>query len=237
MALMTTLLISAAPDARATSDEAVIVCEKVNTFRPPVHAIRDVSLSVERGITCIVGPNGAGKTTLLKSIMGLLKVASGRIRFMGKEIANLPAHRIARMGMGYVPEDRRIYPDFTVTENILFGTYGKKVDETAVLERVYSLFPRLKGLARSRGGSLSGGEQTMLAIARTMALDPQCLLLDEPLEGLAPIVRRRVAENILELKSQGLTTMTTASDMSYVPDIADVFHTLERGQIVRRAQR
>lgn len=217
--------------------EAVIGVEKVNTFRGPVHALRNVTISVEKGITCIVGPNGAGKTTLLKSILGLLPVISGKITFLGQEITRLPTHRIALLGIGYVPEDRRIYPDFTVNENILLGTWRRKVNTAAIFEKVYTLFPKLKDLSRSLGIHLSGGEQSMLAIARTLALEPRCLLLDEPLEGLSPAVRKRLAEGISELRAQGLTTLTTASDMSYVPDIADTIYTIDRGEIVDRTDK
>jgi branched-chain amino acid transport system ATP-binding protein len=212
--------------------EAVIRVEKINTFRGPVHALRNVTISVEKGITCIVGPNGAGKTTLLKSILGLLPVVSGKITFLDQEITRLPTHRIALLGIGYVPEDRRIYPDFTVNENILLGTWRRKVNTNAIFEKVYVLFPKLRDLSQSLGIHLSGGEQSMLAIARTLALEPCCLLLDEPLEGLAPAIRKRLAEGISDLRAQGLTTLTTASDMSYVPDIADTIYTIDRGEIV-----
>lgn len=220
-----------------TGREAVIRIEKVNTFRGPVHALRNVTISVEKGITCIVGPNGAGKTTLLKSILGLLPVVSGKITFLDQEITRLPTHRIALLGIGYVPEDRRIYPDFTVNENILLGTWRRKVNTDAIFEKVYTLFPKLKDLSRSLGIHLSGGEQSMLAIARTLALEPRCLLLDEPLEGLAPAIRKRLAEGISELRAQGLTTLTTASDMSYVPDIANTIYTIDRGEIVDRTDK
>jgi len=217
--------------------EAVIRVEKVNTFRGPVHALRDVTISVEKGITCIVGPNGAGKTTLVKSILGLLPVVSGKITFLEQEITHLPTHLIAKLGIGYVPEDRRIYPDFTVNENILLGTWRRKINTEAIFEKVYALFPKLKDLSRSLGIHLSGGEQSMLAIARTLAIEPRCLLLDEPLEGLAPAIRQRLAEGISELRAQGLTTLTTASDMSYVPDIADTIYTIDRGEIVDRTDK
>jgi branched-chain amino acid transport system ATP-binding protein len=217
--------------------ETVIKIEKVNTFRGPVHALRNVTISVEKGITCIVGPNGAGKTTLLKSILGLLPVVSGKISFLNQEITHLPTHRIVLLGIGYVPEDRRIYPDFTVNENILLGTWRRKVNTDIIFEKVYALFPKLKDLGHSLGIHLSGGEQSMLAIARTLALEPRCLLLDEPLEGLAPAVRKRLAEGISELRAQGLTTLTTASDMSYVPDIADSIYTIDRGEIVDRTEK
>ncbi|MGB7572894.1 MAG: ABC transporter ATP-binding protein [Thermodesulfobacteriota bacterium] len=220
-----------------TGREAVISIEKVNTFRGPVHALRNVTISVDKGITCIVGPNGAGKTTLLKSVLGLLPVVSGKITFLDQEITRLPTHRIALLGIGYVPEDRRIYPDFTVNENILLGTWRRKVNTDAIFEKVYALFPKLKALSQSLGIHLSGGEQSMLAIARTLALEPRCLLLDEPLEGLAPAVRKRLAEGISELRAQGLTTLTTASDMSYVPDIADTIYTIDRGEIVDRTDK
>ena len=220
-----------------TGREAVISIEKVNTFRGPVHALRNVTISVDKGITCIVGPNGAGKTTLLKSVLGLLPVVSGKITFLDQEITRLPTHRIALLGIGYVPEDRRIYPDFTVNENILLGTWRRKVNTDAIFEKVYALFPKLKDLSQSLGIHLSGGEQSMLAIARTLALEPRCLLLDEPLEGLAPAVRKRLAEGISELRAQGLTTLTTASDMSYVPDIANTIYTIDRGEIVDRTDK
>lgn len=214
--------------------EAVIDCKKINTFRGPVHALRDVSVRVNRGITCVVGPNGAGKTTLLKSIMGLLRVDSGQITFQGQDITNIKTHRIARLGIGYVPEDRRIYPDFTVDENILLGTWNRKVETEAIFEKVHGLFPKLKELSHSIGLNLSGGEQSMLAIARTLALEPRCLLLDEPLEGLSPAVRKHLAEGINEFRAEGLTTIITASEKSYVPDIADTIYTIERGEIVER---
>jgi len=220
-----------------TGIEPVIRMEKVNTFRGPVHALRDVTISVEKGITCIVGPNGAGKTTLLKSILGLLPVVSGKITFLEQDITHLPTHRIALLGIGYVPEDRRIYPDFTVNENILLGTWRRKVNTDAIFEKIYALFPKLKDLSRSLGIHLSGGEQSMLAIARTLALEPRCLLLDEPLEGLAPAIRQRLAEGISKLRAQGLTTLTTSSDMSYVPDIADTIYTIDRGEIVERTDK
>lgn len=217
--------------------EVVIHVENVNTFRGPVHALRNATISVEKGITCIVGPNGAGKTTLLKSILGLLPVVSGKITFLDQEITRLPTYRIALLGIGYVPEDRRIYPDFTVNENILLGTWRRKVDTDVIFKKVYTLFPKLKDLGRSLGIHLSGGEQSMLAIARTLALEPRCLLLDEPLEGLSPAVRKRLAEGISELRAQGLTTLTTASDISYVPDIADTIYTIDRGEIVDRTEK
>ena len=220
-----------------TWKEAVIRMEKVNTFRGPVHALRDVTISVEKGITCIVGPNGAGKTSLVKSILGLLPVVSGKITFLDQDITHLPTHRIALLGIGYVPEDRRIYPDFTVNENILLGTWRRKVNTDAIFEKIYALFPKLKDLSRSLGIHLSGGEQSMLAIARTLALEPRCLLLDEPLEGLAPAIRQRLAEGISKLRAQGLTTLTTSSDMSYVPDIADTIYTIDRGEIVERTDK
>jgi branched-chain amino acid transport system ATP-binding protein len=196
------------------------------------------SLQIESGeILALVGPNGAGKTTLVKSILGLLKVRTGRITFLGHDITNLSTHRIARLGIGYVPEDRRIYPDFTVEENILLATWRSKVNTGGVLETVYALFPQLRELRLSRGINLSGGEQSMLAIARTLALQPRCLLLDEPLEGLAPVMRKRVAQGIKELKAEGLSTLTTASDVSYVPDMADMVYTMERGEVVKEENR
>lgn len=224
------------PHTAESEHDAVIRIDLLNTFRPPVHALRDVSMIMPEGITCVVGPNGAGKTTLLKSILGLLPVHSGRIVFDGKEITHQPAHRVAHMGIGFVPEDRRIYPDFTVLENILLATWRRKTDREKILERVFALFPVLKNLINAHGQVLSGGERTMLAIGRALALEPKCLLLDEPLEGLSPLVRENLATGIQELKSEGITTVTTASDLSYVPAIADIIYKLERGQIVDRTE-
>jgi branched-chain amino acid transport system ATP-binding protein len=164
-------------------------------------------------------------------------VVSGKITFREQDITQLPTHRIALLGIGYVPEDRRIYPDFTVNENILLGTWHRKVNKDEIFQKIYALFPRLKDLSRSLGIHLSGGEQSMLAIARTLALEPRCLLLDEPVEGLAPAIRGRLAEGIRDLRAQGMTTLTTASDMSYVPDIADTIYTIERGEIVDRTDK
>jgi len=216
--------------------EPIIRIEGLNTFRPPVHALRDVSMTISPGIFCVVGPNGAGKTTLLKSILGLLPVDSGRIFFKDREITNQPGHKVAHMGIGYVPEDRRIYPDFTVLENILLATWRRKTDKNKIVEKVLSLFPPLKDLIKAHGQVLSGGERTMLAIARALALEPQCLMLDEPLEGLSPLIRENLALSIKELRAEGITTVTTASDLSYVPEIADVIVRLERGQVVERTE-
>jgi len=197
-----------------------------------VRILRGVSLSVGRGeIVMLIGRNGAGKTTTIKSIMGLVPVKSGRIVFDGRDITGMKTHKIARMGIGYAPEDRRVFADLTVEENIEIAI-GNPSERDEILREVYTIFPDLKRLASRRSGYLSGGEQKMLAIARALALKPKLLLLDEPFEGLAPLVVRRLYESIWKIREKGISILIAESNITHVPKLADRVYVIERGEIV-----
>lgn len=202
---------------------------KINTFYGSSHILFDVSLEVETGeLVCIVGRNGAGKTTTLRSIMGLTLVRSGSIRFRGENIKAKPPFHIARSGIGFVPEDRVIFPHLTVLENLEMGVKGGKKWE---VEEIYQLFPILKERQSQGGGTLSGGEQQMLTIARTLMGNPSLLLLDEPSEGLAPRVIAALREQVQHLKSRGITILLSEQNLNFALELADRCYIIEKGQI------
>ena len=185
----------------------------------------DVDLALEPGETVVLhGPNGAGKTTLLKTLMGLLPAASGSIRFGGNSIEGRAPWRIARLGLGYVPEDRRIFAGLTVEENLRVGARNG-------IEEMLTLFPALASLRKRRGGALSGGEQQMLALARTLAGRPRAVLLDEPTEGLAPLVVDAVAEAIASLKKGGTAILMAEQNARFARRVADRILGIERGRL------
>jgi branched-chain amino acid transport system ATP-binding protein len=207
--------------------------EKVNTFVAKVQVLRNVSLEVDEGeIVCLVGPNGAGKTTTLRSIMGILPVSSGKITFKGQDISRMNPYQRAKLGIGYAPEDRRLYPDFTVEENFLFPARLMDMDENQVKERIFRIFPELKYQTHRLARTLSGGQQKMVAIARAIATDPSLILLDEALEGLAPIVRSRLAKGIYQMKEEGKSILMAESSITHVKGIADRIYRIKRGTIV-----
>lgn len=183
-------------------------------------------------VVVLLGRNGAGKSTALKSIMGLVPPASGSVRFGGARIDGLPPYRIARLGLGYVPEERRIFTDLTVRENLETGRQGPRgaaADWTP--QKLYELFPSLGRMQQRLGGRMSGGEQRMLAIARTLMGNPRAILLDEPAEGLAPIVAQQMANAILELKARGLCVLLSEQNLRFARRVADRACLLERGHI------
>ncbi len=206
----------------------------INVFRGGSHIIRDVSLKVDMGQSvCLLGRNGAGKTTTIKGILGLLPVKSGKIIFNNEEITDVPAEKRAKLGIGYAPEDRKIYPDFTVEENIELGLrLLPEGERLKVKEEIFELFPELKPLRRNKGLYLSGGEQKMLAIGRALALSPKLLVLDEPLEGLAPIIVLRLAKAINEIQNKGVSLLIAESNLSNALKIANYFYVIERGEII-----
>ncbi|MEM1586422.1 MAG: ABC transporter ATP-binding protein [Candidatus Bathyarchaeia archaeon] len=207
---------------------------KVNIFRGESYIVRDISLKVERGQSvCIIGRNGAGKTTTLKGILGLLPVRSGQILFEGKDITSIPTEEKVKLGIGYAPEDRRIYPDFTVEENIELGLrLLPQNDRVKIKNEIFELFPELKPLSKNKGLYLSGGEQKMLAISRALALAPKLLILDEPMEGLAPIIVRRLAEAINDIKKRNISLLVAESNISNALKVADYCYVIERGEII-----
>jgi len=191
--------------------------------------LHGVTLRAAQGeVVCLLGRNGAGKSTTLRSIVGLVEITSGEVRLDGRSLRGLPTHAIARLGIGLVPEDRRIFADLSVVENLVVGA---RADGGWALERVFGLFPMLARLARRRGGSLSGGEQQMLTIARTLMTGPRVLLLDEPSEGLAPVVVQTLADNIAALKGQGLTIVMAEQNAKFARRLADRAYIIEKGQI------
>lgn len=192
-----------------------------------------VSLKVNEGeVVSILGRNGVGKTTTLRSIMGLTPPNSGSIKWKGKEISSMPSYQIAKMGIGFVPEDRRIFSDLTVWENldVAIKSSGKKGPNWTI-ERVFELFPALEPLQNRRGGFLSGGEQQMLTIARVLMGNPELLLLDEPSEGLAPVVVQHLGEQISKLREEGMTILLSEQNTQFSLDLSDRLYILEKGEV------
>jgi branched-chain amino acid transport system ATP-binding protein len=192
-----------------------------------------VSLKVQEGeIISLLGRNGVGKTTTLRSIMGLTPPQSGSIKWRGEEIAGKPTYEISRLGIGFVPEDRRIFSDLTVWENLDVAIQpGRKKENVWTLERVFDLFPALKPIQGRKGGYLSGGEQQMLTIARTLMSNPDLLLLDEPSEGLAPLVVQQLGEQIAKLRREGMTILLCEQNQRFSLDLSDRLYILEKGTI------
>ncbi len=206
----------------------------VHTHYATSHILFDVSLEVKEGESvCLLGRNGAGKTTTLKSIMSLAQASAGSIRFNGAELVGRPPYEIARLGVGYVPDERLIFPDLTVRENLEIaakkGAAGAPADWT--VERIYELFPVLAPLDARLGGYLSGGEQQMLTIGRTLMGNPSLLLLDEPVEGVAPVVVQELTRQIKRLKTMGLTILFAEQNMHFAKQISDRAYVIEKGHI------
>lgn len=197
------------------------------------HILFGVGLRAAAGeVVALLGRNGAGKSTTLKAIMGLVPPSGGRVLFRGEDLVGKPPHLICRKGIGFVPEDRRIFPDLTVRENLEVGRRPEgNGDPVGSMERVLGLFPALRDLAERPGDSLSGGEQQMLAIARTLVGDPALLLLDEPSEGLAPRVLQDLAGHIQRLKREGMTILLSEQNLHFATRVSDRAYILEKGRI------
>ena len=198
-----------------------------------VRALQQVSLSVEEGeIVTLLGANGAGKTTTLRTISGLLRPSPGSVRFEDREIAVVPPHQIVALGIGHVPEGRRIFPRMTVLENLDMGAYRRRGNLGPDLERVFALFPVLKERRKQLGGTLSGGEQQMLAIGRALMGQPRLLLLDEPSMGLAPLIVSQIFSIIGEIRRSGTTVLLVEQNAAQALTVADRGYVLETGQVV-----
>ena len=215
--------------------------ERINTYRGPAHVLNGVSLTVRDGESvCLVGRNGAGKTTTIDSIMGLLPIRSGKITFNGKDISRLPTHARALAGIGYSPEDAGIFPDLTVAENfrisqslaLTAGTPVAATGDSWIDERVLTLFPEVRTFTQRRGLFLSGGQKKMVAIARAMTLGPSILLLDEPFEGLAPVVVSRFIEAVTQIKAMGVSLLIAESNLITASRVADRLYAIDRGEII-----
>jgi branched-chain amino acid transport system ATP-binding protein len=212
--------------------EVNLEVSKINTFYALSHVLFEVSLRLEKGeLVCLLGRNGAGKTTTLRSIIGLTPPRSGNIKFNGQEIAGKRPHQIVRMGMGYVPGDRRIYPDLTALENLEVGRISRGSAMEWTFERIYELFPSLERLEEQRGDQLSGGEQQMLAIARSLMGNPELLLLDEPSEGLAPLLVKVLEEQTLNLREQGISILLAEQNVKSALKISDRGYIIDKGRI------
>jgi len=214
--------------------------DRIDTYRGPAQILRGVSLGVREGeAVCLVGRNGAGKTTTIDSVMGLLPVRSGRVVFRGRDVTRLAAYQRARHGIGYAPEDAGIFPDLTVAENFQIshwlarsagdrGAAGARELE----ERTFALFPEVRAFTERRGLHLSGGQKKMVAIARALALSPAVLLLDEPFEGLAPVVVSRLIEAVTRIKAMGVSVLIAESNLMNAMRVADRLYAIDRGEII-----
>ena len=195
----------------------------------PSRVLHGVTLEAREGeVVSLLGRNGAGKSTTLKAIVGLVEVTGGSIDLDGRELRGLTTHEISRLGIGWVPEDRRIFSDLSVAENLLVGSKGSGAWG---MTRVFEYFPKLGEMARRRGGSLSGGEQQMLTVARTLMGNPRILLLDEPSEGLAPVIVQALGQQIAALRREGLTILLSEQNLKFAARLADRAYIIEKGQI------
>jgi branched-chain amino acid transport system ATP-binding protein len=218
---------------------ALLELTDVHTYYGAIHALRGVSISVEEGeIVTLIGSNGAGKSTTLRTISGILKPREGTITLKGKRIDQLRPHQIVELGVSQSPEGRRVFARMTVHENLHMGAFSRRdgaVKIAADADHVYSLFPRLKERSTQKAGTLSGGEQQMLAIARTLMGNPALLLLDEPSEGLAPIIVQRIGELLRQLRGTGATVLIAEQNMHFCLGLASHATVIDKGQIVYTA--
>lgn len=215
----------------------ILTLKGVNTFYEKSHILQDVSMEVDEGeVVGLLGRNGVGKSTTLKSISGVVPPRSGSIRFKGNDINGMKPHQITRLGIGYVPEDRRVFANLTVRQNLLLGIKSgqqENVDKEGWnIERAYELFPLLKKRDGHKGGNLSGGEQQMLTIVRTLMGNPELLLLDEPTEGLAPMLVEAVSNVIQEIHEAGISILLVEQGFEVILDLTSRAYVMSKGQIV-----
>jgi len=214
----------------------VLRIDQVDVSISSVQVLRRVSLELPTGsMAGLIGRNGAGKTTLMKSIMGILKVSSGAIAFDGNDLLAAPTWRRTRMGIGYMPEDRRLIPDLTVEENLLVPAWAAKLpDARQRLDKVYRLIPEIRGFAPRKGAQLSGGQQKLVAIGRALICGDRLLLLDEPFEGVAPALARRLVEVVGSLKLEGMSVILSESDLQHSERMVDRIFVIDRGVVSTR---
>jgi urea transport system ATP-binding protein len=212
----------------------VLAVKALNQFYGGSHTLWDVDLSVTAGSRmCVMGRNGMGKTTLLKCIMGLQPTSSGAITFDGTDLLKCSAEERARVGIGFVPQGREIFPHLTVEENLRVGLGVRKNGPRSIPERIYSLFPVLKEMLQRRGGDLSGGQQQQLAIGRALVLEPKLLILDEPTEGIQPNIVHEIGDIVLRLnKEEGLTVLLVEQKLPFARRVASEFCILDKGRLV-----
>jgi branched-chain amino acid transport system ATP-binding protein len=215
---------------------ALLELRDVHTYYGNIHALKGITISVNEGeIVTLIGSNGAGKSTTLRTISGLTPPREGQVLFNGKRIDSIPAHNVVRLGISQSPEGRRVFPRLTVLENLEMGAYmhsGRDSESKADMDRVFELFPRLKERTKQKGGTLSGGEQQMLAIGRALMSRPRVLLLDEPSMGLAPILVEQIFNIIQNINEQGTTILLVEQNALLALQIANTGYVLQTGQIV-----
>jgi branched-chain amino acid transport system ATP-binding protein len=231
---MTTQMPAGAAQAKTNGGEAMLVVDDVHTYYGQIHALRGIKITVAQGeVVTLIGANGAGKTTTLKTISGLLHARQGSVIFEGEDITKEPAHVLVERGIGHAPEGRRIFARLTVLENLQMGAFSRRNANLGPdIDRVYTLFPRLKERSGQLGGTLSGGEQQMLAIGRALMSEPRMLLLDEPSLGLAPILVVQVFEKIKEINQQGTTVLLVEQNALQALSIAHRGYVLQTGEVV-----
>jgi branched-chain amino acid transport system ATP-binding protein len=215
----------------------ILELKGINTFYEKSHILHDVSMHVNRGeVVGLLGRNGVGKSTTLKSISGVVVPRTGSILFNRKEVVGMKPHQVTRLGVGYVPEERRIFPNLTVHQNLLLGQKPGKlqnqIKEGWTIERAYALFPQLRARQTSKGGHLSGGEQQMLTIVRTLMGNPELLLLDEPTEGLAPMLVDTVSDVVREIHKAGISILLVEQGFEVILDLTTRAYVMSKGQIV-----
>lgn len=216
-------------------NESLLMAEDLHVHYGSIHAVKGISLQVKKGqIVTLIGANGAGKSTTLKAIMNLVRKSAGKVLFDGTDVSRLPTHEIVKMGIALVPEGRRIFPNLTVHENLMMAAYSR-TDRDQIkrdLEFVFHLFPRLEERLKQPGGTLSGGEQQMLALARGLMSRPKLLMLDEPSLGLAPLLVREVFQVIQRIREEGVTVLLIEQNALGALKIADYGYVIETGRIV-----
>jgi branched-chain amino acid transport system ATP-binding protein len=223
-----------APSERAAGDGVILEVEDIHTYYGAIHALKGVSLTVREGeIVTLIGANGAGKSTTLRSINGLNRPRQGRIVFAGRDITNVPPHEIVKMGVSQSPEGRKLFPRMSVLENLQMGAFQRRDKQNFKedLDRVYALFPRLAERKGQKAGTLSGGEQQMVAIGRALMARPKLLLLDEPSMGLAPIFVERIFDIVREINEQGTPILLVEQNALMALDAAERGYVLETGRI------
>lgn len=223
-----------ASEITAPAGELLLELKDVHTYYGRIHALQGISLEVRRGeIVTLIGANGAGKTTILKTISGLLHAREGQVLFKGADITQTPAHTLVKQGIGHAPEGRRIFSRLTVFENLQMGAFTRPQAEAREdIERMYQLFPRLRERATQRGGSLSGGEQQMLAVGRALMSRPTVLLLDEPSLGLSPILVQEIFAIITEINRQGTTILLVEQNALQALHVAHRGYVLQTGRVL-----
>ncbi len=217
----------------SATPESILTLDDVHSYYGHIHALKGISIDVKEGeVVTLIGSNGAGKSTTLRTISGLLAPRTGKVRFRGSEIGGIPPHRVAELGIAQSPEGRRVFPRMSVLENLAMGAFIHGKPDPADLDRVFDLFPRLKERIHQQAGTMSGGEQQMLAIGRALMAHPKLLLLDEPSMGLSPILVEQIFSIIKDINKQGTTVLLVEQNALMALAVANRGYVLQTGQIV-----